>query len=52
LEKEVNDMIDEAKKKGVTGVPLVIIDGKWAVAGAQSSEVFIQVMFCFTRLRC
>lgn len=43
LEQEINDMIDEAKKKGITGVPLTVIDGKWAVEGGQSSEVFIQI---------
>ena len=46
LEQEVLDLMDEAKKKGVTGVPFVIIDGKWAVEGGQSSEVFIQVGPC------
>jgi len=43
LEKEINDTIDEAKKKGITGVPLTVINGKWAVEGGQSSEVFIQI---------
>jgi len=43
LEKEVNDMCSAARSKGITGVPMTIIDGKWAVSGGQSSEVFIQV---------
>jgi len=43
LEKEVNDLCDEAKVKGISGVPLTVIDGKWAVSGGQSSEVFIQI---------
>lgn len=43
LEKEVNSMCDEARSKGITGVPMTIIDGKWAVSGGQSSDVFIQV---------
>jgi hypothetical protein len=43
LEDEVNSMCDEARAKGITGVPLVVIDGKWAVSGGQSSEVFVQV---------
>jgi len=43
LEKEVNTMCDEARSKGITGVPMTIIDGKWAVSGGQSSDVFIQV---------
>ncbi|KIM40482.1 hypothetical protein M413DRAFT_72880 [Hebeloma cylindrosporum] len=43
LEKEVNTMCDEARSKGITGVPMTIIDGKWAVSGGQSSDVFIQI---------
>jgi len=43
LEDEINKMIDEAKAKGITGVPLTVIDGKWAVSGGQSSEVFVQI---------
>ncbi|KDR79025.1 hypothetical protein GALMADRAFT_244757 [Galerina marginata CBS 339.88] len=43
LEKEVNAMCDEARSKGITGVPMTIIDGKWAVSGGQSSDVFIQI---------
>lgn len=36
-------MSDDARSKGITGVPMTIIDGKWAVSGGQSSDVFIQV---------
>jgi len=43
LEEEVNNMCDEARSKGVTGVPLTVIDGKWAVSGGQSSDVFVQI---------
>jgi len=43
LEKEVNAMSDDARSKGITGVPMTIIDGKWAVSGGQSSDVFIQI---------
>ncbi|KAF8968096.1 thioredoxin-like protein [Flammula alnicola] len=43
LEKEVNAMCDDARSKGITGVPMTIIDGKWAVSGGQSSDVFIQI---------
>lgn len=30
---------------GITGVPVVIIDGKWAITGKQPSDVFIQVRY-------
>jgi len=43
LEKEVIEMHESAKSKGVTGVPMTIIDGKWAVCGTQSSDVYIQI---------
>jgi predicted DsbA family dithiol-disulfide isomerase len=43
LEKEVNSMCAEARSKGITGVPMTIIDEKWAVSGGQSSDVFVQI---------
>ncbi|KAF8633220.1 hypothetical protein AX15_001455 [Amanita polypyramis BW_CC] len=43
LEKEVDDMCAVARSKGVTGVPITIIDGKWAVTGGQSADVYIQI---------
>jgi len=43
LEKEVNDMCDKARKCGITGVPVTIIDGRWTVNGGLSSDVFIQI---------
>ena len=45
LEKEVDAMCDDARSKGITGVPVIIIDGKWLISGAQPSDVFIQVSF-------
>lgn len=38
-------MCDEARSRGITGVPMTIIDGKWAVSGGQSSDVFVQVCY-------
>jgi predicted DsbA family dithiol-disulfide isomerase len=43
LEKEIDTLCDEAKSRGITGVPMTIIDGKWAVSGGQSQDVFIQI---------
>lgn len=43
LEDEVNSIADAAREKGITGVPVTIIDGKWAVSGGQSSDVFVQI---------
>lgn len=52
-------MCDNVRAKGVTGVPMTVIDGKWAMSGGQSAEVFIQVsgltsiftIFFFFRIR-
>lgn len=41
-------MCDDARSKGIAGVPVIIIDGKWAISGGQSSDVFIQVSFFLT----
>lgn len=43
LEKEVDAMCDKARTIGITGVPMTIIDQKWAVSGGQSSDVYIQI---------
>jgi len=43
LENEVDAMCDDARSKGITGVPVIIIDGKWAISGGQPSDVFIQI---------
>jgi len=42
LEAEVSKVADAARAKGITGVPITVIDGKWAVSGGQSSDVFVQ----------
>ncbi len=36
-------MSDKLRSQGVKGVPMTVIDGKWAVNGSQASEVFVQV---------
>lgn len=48
LEKEVNDMCTAARSKGITGVPITIIDSKWAVTGGQSADVYVQVSSCLS----
>jgi predicted DsbA family dithiol-disulfide isomerase len=37
----VRSEIDAARKMGVTGVPFMIIDGQYAVSGAQTADVLI-----------
>jgi predicted DsbA family dithiol-disulfide isomerase len=36
--------IAEARAIGVTGVPFYVVDGRYGVSGAQSPEVFVQVL--------
>ena len=45
METEVNQLYDKARAMGISGVPVIIIDGKWAIKGGHSSEVFVQVRF-------
>ncbi|KAI9057267.1 thioredoxin-like protein [Trametes sanguinea] len=40
---EVEQMANEARKKGVTGVPFTIINGRWAVSGGQTADVYTQI---------
>jgi predicted DsbA family dithiol-disulfide isomerase len=41
--KEVEDQIEKVRKGGISGVPVVIIDGKWAISGGQTKDVYLQV---------
>jgi predicted DsbA family dithiol-disulfide isomerase len=41
---EVHNDIYEAQQIGVRGVPFFVFDNKYAVSGAQDSEVFLDVM--------
>jgi predicted DsbA family dithiol-disulfide isomerase len=43
LETEVTQLCDRTRRLGITGVPVVIIDGKWLIKGGHSSEVFVQI---------
>lgn len=42
--KEVKHDIEEAKQLGVTSVPTFIINGKYALSGAQETETFTQAL--------
>ena len=39
----VRQDIQQANNMGVSGVPFFIFDGKAAISGAQSSEIFVQI---------
>lgn len=41
---EVRTDEEEAQQLGVTGVPFFVIDRKYAISGAQSSDVFLQTL--------
>ncbi|MGV2450723.1 UNVERIFIED_CONTAM: DsbA family oxidoreductase [Ralstonia mannitolilytica] len=40
LDYEVNQDIQEARTNGISGVPFFVLNGKYAVSGAQPAEVF------------
>lgn len=40
---EVEQTIDIGRYTGVSVVPLTVIDNKWSLVGAQSSDVYYQV---------
>lgn len=42
--KEVNADINEAQALGIRGVPFFVFDRKYAVSGAQASEIFLDVL--------
>jgi predicted DsbA family dithiol-disulfide isomerase len=42
--KEVSQDLEEAQAIGVTGVPFFVFDNKYAVSGAQATEVFLKTL--------
>ena len=42
--EQVKADLDEAASNGITGVPTYVIDGQWAIPGAQDSETFERVL--------
>lgn len=44
LDYEVNRDIQEARNNGISGVPFFVLNGKYAVSGAQPAEVFENAM--------
>ena len=41
---EVLAELDEANKAGITAVPTYVVNGRWAIPGAQEPETFAQVL--------
>ena len=41
---QVQADLDEAAANGITGVPTYVIDGQWAIPGAQDSDTFERVL--------
>jgi predicted DsbA family dithiol-disulfide isomerase len=43
LKDEVQKLADEARAKGISGIPVTVIDNKWAVSGGKSADVYVQI---------
>lgn len=43
LTPEISNQIKEAQMLGISGVPFTVIDGKWAVSGGQSWDVYYKI---------
>jgi predicted DsbA family dithiol-disulfide isomerase len=41
---EVNEQLAQAASHGITGVPTYVIEGQWAIPGAQDSDTFERVL--------
>ena len=44
LDSQVADLEAEASQSGISGVPFFIIDGKWAISGAQGPEQWVEAL--------
>lgn len=43
LRAEVEEVVDLGRNMGISSVPLTVVNNKWSIVGAQSSEVYYQV---------
>jgi hypothetical protein len=41
--EEVEELIEEAHDRGISGVPYTVINSKWAIAGGQTAETYYNV---------
>lgn len=41
--EEVEELIEEAQDRGISGVPYTVINLKWAIAGGQTAETYYNV---------
>jgi predicted DsbA family dithiol-disulfide isomerase len=47
LKEDVYKLAGEVRSKGITGIPVTFIDGKWALSGSQASETYVQVCLIY-----
>ncbi|KAG8775007.1 hypothetical protein FRC12_001716 [Ceratobasidium sp. 428] len=40
---EVEEIVEATRSMGVSSIPLTVVDNKWSIMGAQSSEVYYQI---------
>jgi len=43
LKDEVYKLAEVVRSKGITGIPVTVIDCKWLLSGSQSSEMYVQI---------
>jgi len=43
LKDEVIKIAEDLRSKGIQGVPVTVIDGKWIVSGGQPADVYLQI---------
>ncbi|KAG8693417.1 hypothetical protein FRC08_009119 [Ceratobasidium sp. 394] len=41
--EEVEAMVEATRSMGIMSIPLTVVDNKWSIMGAQSSEVYYQI---------
>lgn len=43
LRTELEEVVEQCKSMGISTVPLTVVNNKWSIVGAQSSDVYYQV---------
>lgn len=52
LKQQVEELCEQARSRGIRGVPVTIINGKWTVQGGTSADVFIQIFKKLAECAC
>lgn len=49
LRAELEESVEQCKTMGISNIPLTVVNNKWSITGAQSSDVYYQIFLKLSR---